>query len=50
MPIIFSFADEVTIRKFNGLIPVYNPKKRIFRKTESDLSFTIKNIKKSLWK
>ena len=50
MPIIFSFADEVTVRKFNGLVPVYNPKKRLFRKTESDLSFTIKNIKKSFWK
>ena len=45
-PIIFSFADDFTIRKFNGLVPLYNPKKKLFKRTTTELSFTVKSNNK----
>ena len=49
VPIIISFADDVTLRKFTGLTPVYNPKKKFFKRTSTDMSFTVKNNKTKMF-
>ena len=38
VPIIYSFADEVQIRKFNRLTPLYNPKKKLFSNSNKKYS------------